>query len=282
MIFAQTHSFADKRTQGLWSLHDTPQMELGEAFNAQRDNLFTNYIRYGEDVDVGDFLASKKGLLNVPDGSVLAGGLAVGTKKITFAADNVLAELFDETDAVGGLFTNDTKLKESRGHGLLTVINGALVREAVVIGIKKRELDVIWITADGTLDVAFADAAATTFDMQCPWILDKADATDTVVAISQAKAKKKNFGMVLYCGIGRIKTNAAVARGGAIYPAGTTGGGDDEAGGTQPEPPVATAITAATQANQLIWANVNCQPIGKIPYYADPFMRGTLRPGEVK
>lgn len=274
MIFAQTHSFAEKRADGLWSRHDTPQMELGEAFNAQRDNLFTTYIRYGEDVGVGDFLTSRYDLLSISDGTALDGALAVGTKEIKFAATSTLNTILSD-----GLFEDDYDLKELRGHAVLTVVNGTTLRSAVVIGIKEKRLDVIWLTEAGTLDVAFADHADTKLDMQAPWIYKKAGATDTVNAIAQVSGKKKNFGLVLYCGIGRIKANAAIARGAPIYP--TAGGeGDDEAGGTQPEPPIATAITAATAADQLIWANINCKPISKIPFQADPFLRGTKRPGE--
>lgn len=273
MIFAQTHSFAEKRGDGLWSRHDEPQMELGEAFNAQRDNVYTSYIRYGEDVEVGDLLKSKSDLLALTSAGVLDGDLAVGTKKIPLAAASTLSSIIS-----GGLFTDATDLKEMRGHALLRAVDTAgSTRRGIVIGIKAQSLDVIWLTDDGTLDVAMADAT-TSIELQAPWILEKAGATDHVVAVSQAAGKAKEFGLVLYCGFGAIKAGAAVVAGAPLRPV-AGGEADDETGGTQPEAVIASALTAGAN-DEVIWANIDCKPISKIPFQADPFLRGTKRPGE--
>lgn len=274
MIFAQTHSFAESRGDGLWSRHDEPQMELGEAFNAQRDNVFTSYIRYGEDVAIGDLLKSKNDLLALTSAGVLDGDLAVGTKQIPLAATSTLSSILSD-----GLFTNDTDLKEMRGYALLRAVDtaGPTYRRAIVIGIQAQRLDVIWLTSKGTLDVALADAT-TSIELQAPWILEKAGATDHVVAVAQAAGKKKEFGLVLYCGFGAIKAGAAIAAGAPLRPI-ASGEADDEAGGTQPEAVIASALTAGLD-DEVIWANIDCKPISKIPFQADPFLRGTKRPGE--
>ena len=277
-IFAIPHTFSMNRTDGIWSRHDDPQMELGECYYSEKDAVKTCYIRYGEDVAVGDALTSRAVLQALAAGAG-SGDLAVGTDVIEFPSGTFTTLLND------GLFTNDYNLRELRGHALLSAYDsaGPTSRQAIVISIKANELKVIWLTPKGTLDVALADAT-TKFDLSAPWILDKAEPGQDVVAIAQVAGEAKEFGLVLSDGLGRIQANNAIAAGATLYvtEAGSTDEGEvDDPATAQVQASIGRSLTPATARGELIWAHLWCKPISKIPYQSAPFFRGTRRPGEI-
>lgn len=279
MIFALPHTMSEERGQGTWSLFDKPQMEMGECYNAKRDNLFASYVRFGEDVTEGDGLKSKLPLLDIAAGAA-NGNIAAGTKVINFAAASTLSTMIS-----AGLFTNDTDLKEMRGHALLWARDsaGPTARLGIVTDFTDTRLDVIWKTADGTLDVALADAT-TSFQLSAPWIVEKAHGTDTIVGFAQVDAKAKEYGLILYKGYGSVKGTEAVTAGDTLSPAGTDATEEGEVEGGEgasiTEPIIGTALTKSGADGELFWADAQARPISKIPFFADPFLRGTKRPGE--
>lgn len=276
-IFALPHSYGEERKDRTWSVFDKPQMEMGECFRVERDQMDAQYVRFAEDVDQGDALTVKTDLLSITAGAS-DGNIVAGTNKITFAAASTLATMISN-----GLWTNDSDLKEMRGYALLRAIDTAptpdVVRRGIVTDFTATSFDVIWDTDDGRLDVALADAT-TSFTLTAPWLVEKAGATDVVVAYAQRASKSKEYALVLVDGVGYNKANAAVAAGAPLYPAGADGEVDDEAGGTQPEPPTSYALTVGTLADEVIWAKVKAFGISKVPFFPESFLRSHRRPGE--
>lgn len=270
-IFALPHDFAEKREDGIWSLHKEPQMELGECFMPDRDALMTSYVRFASAVAKGDALSCRIPLVaNVTVDVSEDGNITAGSREINFNASTSLATLVSD-DLL-------PKSSTKREHAFLKARAGTTTKLAIVTEFTDTRLTVIWDTDDGLLDAAFT--ADTTLNLTAPWIVKKAATGEAVVGFAQRDAKAKEYGLILVQGFGWVQAGAAIAAGEPLRPSGD-GEVDDEAeADVTAEPAIATSLVPGAADGEVIWGHAFCKPISKVIFMSEPFLRGTKRPGE--
>lgn len=282
MIMALPNTFE----KGIRSIHDEPKMDLGEIYHSARFNTFYTYVRFAENVEVGDAVRTKYNLLDRgPSTSRVA---AKGSRQIIEADATFLTTL---EDAGVPRIPNWRDMTEIYIDG-----NTGVGQHGVVQQFNNTTLNVLWYSndpatrglyTDGTLDTALANDS--NYVITAPWLVEKtgnttpADDLGDVNGIVIVPAKKHQYGLITHCSTDFVKVSGAVKAGQMLYvdEVGTTDEGEGEVPAAAPRfKPYATCLHAAA-ANTLVRANVYCTPISIVPDLSHQAARGFRRPGKL-
>lgn len=288
MITALPKTFED----GLRSIHTEPEMPLGEVFHSTDEMIYTSYVRFAEAVDVGDAVRTKYGLYTKNNLSPQASGgsvyAPVGSELITEHDATYLTSLADSLTTNPAMPPNP----EYRDYGEIAIVGGTGAgQHGVVHEYTNKVLNIRWYSndsakntlgkyTDGTLTTALD--ATSDYVITAPWYVEKVDAAagaGTVNGVVLARAKKGEYGLIIYCGTNFIKVQEAVTAGQTIYP--HVGSSDDGEGDQPAAVPLfdsyATVLHAGA-ANALVRAQIRCQPVSIVPNLPQMQDRGFDRP----
>ena len=293
MIMALPNTFE----KGIRSVHDEPKEVLGEIYHSARFNAFYTYVRFAEDVEVGDAVRTKYGLYKKDNLSPITSGGSVyanaGTREITEHDANFLTSLQD---------AGVPRVPNWRDMTEIFINNGAgFGQHGVVQEFNAKTLNILWYSdvaatkglyTDGRLTTALG--ADTDYIITAPWLVEKtgnttdADDLGDVNGIVIVPAKKHQYALIAHCSTEFVKVSSAVKAGQMLYvtETGATEEGEGEvpaATATLPRirvKPYATCLHD-TPANNLVRANVYCTPIAIVPDLTRQSVRGFRRPGKV-
>lgn len=269
--------------EGIRSIHDEPQMALGEYYHSNDLNIHTTYVRFSEAVKLGDAVRTKRTLFfknnmspQVSGGSAYA---AAGSMQITEYDATYLTSL-----------AGVPPQPDYRDFAEIAIPSGAGAgQHGVIQDYNNKTLNILWYSDASDTKGAYTTGQLTTaldgttdYQIIAPWYVEKAEAfpgQGMVNGIALTNAKKDQYGLIIWCGLGFVKVADAVSEGDALV---STQTASDEGGGIDPGaatiyPPYATALHSGA-ADSLVRSVIHCTPISIVPELPRQQVRGFERP----
>lgn len=269
--------------EGIRSIHDEPEMALGEYFHSNDLNIHTTYVRFSEAVKVGDAVRTKLGLYSKTNMSpTVSGGsayAAAGSMQITEHDATYLSSL-----------AGVPPKPDYRDFAEIAIVGGTGAgQHGVIQDYSNKILNILWYSDDSNTKGVYTTGQLTTaldgttdYVITAPWYVEKALATagqGLVNGVALANAKKDQYGLIIWCGMDFVKVGSAVDAGDALVISTTS---TDEGEGVDPSaatiyPPYATAVHAGAN-NSLVRSTIHCTPISIVPELPRQQVRGFERP----
>lgn len=292
MIFALEGQFED----GIHTVHDEPEMALGEHYHSADLVSDFSYVRFAEAVEIGDVVRTKYDLHSVTKTG------ADGTD-ITYAAAGSMQIVDTDGDFLDEL-SGIPKEPSYRDYGIIAV-TAALEgkdQQGVITTYTDTKLNITWFEdgmfKDGTLKTAlkYDDTGTLTYVVYAPWYVEKVDGPGVVNGVSAVKAAKDEYGLIRWCGNGPVKVEGAVARGDTLYPVSggkgstvpdfdaATDGGPTDAELTALKNQLRNTFATVEHAGadeQLVQAQIYAKRIGIVPEPPQHINRSFKRPYQI-
>lgn len=265
--------------QGYRSIHDEPQMSLGEHWHSNDLNINTSYVRFSEDVAVGDALRTKYGFYSKTLSPQVSGG------SVYAPAGSMQIIEHDATFLVS--LAGVPPLPSYRDMAEIHIVGGTGVgQHGVIDTYTNKVLNILWYSDDTNTKGVYTDGLLTTalddtsdYVIIAPWYMEKA-VGGIVNGVALANAKKDEYGNIIWCGRDFVQVNEDVLAGSTITPSSTTGEGE-LSDATTVFPAYATAEHAGTKVGStelLVRANIYAKPISIVPELPRQQVRGFERP----
>ena len=283
---------------GYQTVHDTPQMALGEYWHSNDLNIHTSYVRFGEDVEIGEAVRSRFSLYSktnlspmVSGGSVYA---AAGTMQIEEHDAAYLTSLADGLTEHPALPSKP----DYRDYAEIAIVGGTGEgQRGIITDFSDKILNILWYSdAAGekgkytTGQLTTALAGDSDYVISAPWYVVKCDGPGVVNGVVVAKAKKGQYGLVIWCGTDFVFVGEQVAAGDMLYVDPQNSSAYSAGKGYTPEGttvanafsrlnarPYATALYAGDQTS-LIRSHIHCTPISVMPELPRQQVRGFEHP----
>ena len=283
--------------EGIRSIHNEPVMALGEYYHSNDLNIDTTYVKFAEDVEVGDAVRTKYALYSQ---SALS-PMVSGGSDYTPAKSTVIQE-HDATylTSLAGI----PPKPDWRDFAEIHITGGTGAgQHGIIQDYTNKILNILWYSNDSNTQGAYTDGLLTTalgsdtsYVIEAPWYVEKADGPGIVNGVVLAKAKKDEYGLILCRGIDLVKVGEVVTAGQRLYvdsentDANTEGEGfvpalrTDSIANLQADivgklltEPYATALHAGA-ANSLVKSFVKATPISIVPELPREQARSFPRP----
>lgn len=296
MIFALEGQFED----GIHTVHDEPEMTLGEHWHSPDLVSDFSYLRYAEDVKIGDTIRTKYNLYSKTNLSPQTDGgstyAPAGSMQITEHDATYLTSL-------AGIPKEPTY----RDYGIIVITGGAGAgQQGIITTYTNKKLNITWMEdgmfTDGTLKTALDNTSD--YVIYAPWYVEKVSdvastAVDTIAevmalrnvvnGVSVVNADKDEYGLARWCGNGPVRVTGTVAAGQTLFPGITPGTTLGTAATDQTSPllsPYATVEHAHTfqtgaDAKNLVQANIYAKRIGIVPEPPQHINRAFKRPYQI-
>jgi len=283
--------------EGYRSVHDTPQMALGEHWHSNDLAIDTSYVRFAEDVKLGDAVRTKYGLYAKSNISPkTSGGSDYPAAKSTTIEENDATYL----TSLAGV----PPQPEYRDFAEIAITGGTGVgQHGIIQDYSNKLLNILWYSDDSSTKGAYTDGLLTTalgsdtdYVVTAPWYVEKCDGPGIVNGIVLANAKKDQYGLILRRGTYLVKVGEAVTAGQRLYVDSENTDTDSEGEGFVPAfrtnsvsnlqadivskllvGHYATALHAGA-ANALVRAYIACTPISIVPELPRAQARAFPRP----
>lgn len=272
--------------EGIRSIHDDPQMALGEYYHSNDLAIHTSYVRFAEDVNVGDAVRTKFGLYSKTNISTETNGgstyPAKGSMQITEH------DATYETSLADGLTLKPAlpRKPDYRDYAKIAIVGGTGAgQHGILQDYTNKILNILWYDTDGlykTGRLTTALGSSTDYVIWAPWYVEQCDGPGITNGVSLVKAKKGQYGLIIWCGDELVKVTDAVTAGTTLYvdPA------DDDAGQAGIPPATVAGVrpgafaTAhhAGAADSLVQATIYAKPISIVPELPRGQVRGFARP----
>ena len=265
--------------EGYRSVHREPQEALGECWHSNDLNIMTSYVRFSEDVDIGDAVRTKFNLYSKTNLSPQESGGSVyapaGSMQIIEHDANYLTSL-------DGIPPRPSYRDMSEIH----IVGGTGVGQHGIIDIySDKVLNVLWYSDDDATKGKYTDGLLTTaldatsdYVITAPWYVEKAIG-GVVNGVVITKAKAKEYALVITSGRDFVKVQEAVTAGQTVYPAAASADeGEGEVPTAVPLFPAYATVEHAGAAESLVRANIYAQPISIVAELPRQQVRGFPRP----
>jgi len=262
---------------GYKTIHDDPQQALGSCYVMNTDDVKLSYVRFSEDVRVGDAVRTKYDHYT----GDISEAVAVGTQKIEGSSFKTnLAGIPEEPTL--------------RDYAKISIVDGpGAGQQGYITHYTDTVLNIRWYnTDDGALKTPLTTGSD--YAIWAPWYVERAfsDAVNatkgTVNGIVIAGAKKDQYGLIAVEGDFPVQVNMDVNAGDLLIPGLTANQGEgDILSGADAPPPYATVnhsldlSDVASGELHLVEATVYCKPISIVREIAESLIRGTPRPEAV-
>lgn len=283
--------------EGYRSVHDEPEMALGECWHSNDLAIYTTYVRFAEAVEVGDAVRTKYGLYSKTNMSPkTSGGSDYPAAKSTTIEEHDATYL----TSLAGVPTKP----DYRDFSEIAIVGGTGAgQHGVIQDYSNKLLNILWYSDDSNSKGAYTDGLLTTalgsdtdYVVTAPWYVEKCDGPGIVNGVVLAKAKKDEYGLILWCGTDFVKVGEAVTAGQRLYvdsentDANTEGEGFVPALRADSLANIRTDITNklltghyatalhAGAANALVRAYIECTPISIVPELPREQARSFPRP----
>ena len=269
--------------EGIRSIHDAPEMALGEYYHSNDLNIHTSYVRFSEAVKVGDAVRTKYGLYSKTDLSpTVSGGsayAAAGSMQITEHDATYLTSL-------AGVPPNP----DYRDFAEIAIVGGTGAgQHGILQDYSNKILNILWYCDDSNTKGKYTTGQLTTaldgtsdYVITAPWYVEKVNAAagvGTVNGVVLADAKKDQYGLILWCGEDFIHVQEAVTAGQTMYPyVGSADDGEAEQPTSVPLFPAFATVLHAGAADALVRAQIYAKPISIVPELPRQQVRGFERP----
>ena len=263
---------------GIRSIHDDPQMALGEYYHSNDLAIHTTYVRFAEAVDVGDPVRTKYALYSKTNLSPIASGGSAYA-----AAGSMQIQEHDATylTSLAGV----PPKPDHRDSAEITIVGGAGIdQHGVIQDYSNKILNILWYSdatdtkgqyTTGQLTTALD--TTTDYSVTAPWYVEKATGGIGVVnGVSLVKAKKDQYGLIIWCGEDFVKVGGTVAAGDPLYIPAT--GAALKAVESAINAPFATVLFGPVSINGIVRAQIYANPISIVPELPRQQVRGFERP----
>lgn len=277
--------------EGIRSIHKEPEMALGEYYHSNDLNIHTTYVRFAEDVKVGDAVRTKYGLYSKTNMSpTVSGGSAYAAKGSMQITEHDATYL----TSLAGV----PPKPDFRDYAEIAIYGGTGAgQHGVIQDYSNKILNILWYSDAAATKGVFVNGQLTTalgsdtdYVITAPWYVEKADGPGIVNGVVLANAKKDDYGLIIWCGTDFVKAGEAVTAGQSLYVDSAGTDANSEGKGYTPGPsniagvlaqlsmnPYATALHAGA-ADALVRAYIECTPISIVPELPRQQVRGFERP----